>query len=117
MPHPFCDGNGIEARINQQADVAMMDVVDAYALYSAGRTATAYLMVQIRFCEREDTVIFCKMQCFDIGCHFVGIEVRHKDTADAFLCLWRRNNILAFDDLKGFGDMDYLSFKIKVCRS
>ena len=34
MPHPFCDGNGIEARINQQADVAMMDVVDAYALYS-----------------------------------------------------------------------------------
>jgi hypothetical protein len=57
-------------------------------------------MMQIRFREREDTVIFVKLQRFNIRLHLVGVEIRHKYTANAFLGFWWRDYILALYTLE-----------------
>ena len=61
MSHTICDSYSREAHVNEQADVAMSDSVDSYSFHSAGSTATADLVVQIRFCEREYAISFVEL--------------------------------------------------------
>ena len=94
VSHTIRDGDSRKSHVNEQTDVAMSDSVESYSLHSADSTTTAYFMMQIRFREREDTVIFVKLQQFYIRLHLVGVEIRHKHTANAFLGFRRCTNCI-----------------------
>ena len=42
-------------------DIRVSDAVDSYPFHSAGSTATANLVVQIGFCEREYAISFVEL--------------------------------------------------------
>lgn len=71
MPHTICDGYSREPHIDQQTDVAMSDSVDPYSFHTTGSTTTAYFVVQVGFCKWENTVIFVKLQRFQISFHLL----------------------------------------------
>ena len=58
MTNTISDGHGGEPHIDQQTDVAVSDSVDSYSFDTTGGTTTANFMVEVRFREREDAVIF-----------------------------------------------------------
>ena len=64
-------------------DIRVSDSVDPYSFHSAGGTAAAHLVVEVRFHSRKYTVIFIELQRLQISLHLICIEVWHKDTANA----------------------------------
>ena len=97
--------------------MAMSQVMDSDLFNTSLLAASTHFVMEIGLGDWEHSDIICNaVQRINVVLDFVHEKIGHLDVANT---LWRfrvRDDILRFDTLLGFGDVQDLLFKIEVCR-
>ena len=117
MSHTVRYRNGAETHVDQQADVAVTDIVNSYPLHAGRFCAAIHLMIQIAFGKRKDSVFLSNsIQHIQVILHFVAKECWHLDRSDTFLRFGRSDIIFSMQPLIRFVDGHGAVLKVEVFR-
>ena len=73
MPYPFCDCQSGKSHVNQQADMAVSQIVYANAFYPGFFTAPIHLTVEIVFTDGENAAVrFHTIELFEVVLYLVA---------------------------------------------
>lgn len=85
VSHSVCNRHRRETHVDQQADVAMTNIMDPYALDPGGFCTSVHFPVQIALGDGENAVfLFQSVLHLEELLHFLTEKIRHLNGAVAF---------------------------------
>ena len=106
-----------EAHVDEQRDMRVSQIMDAYALDIGFLCTSVHFVVEIAFCDGEHPIVRLDIvELFQIVLNFINEELRHLDDTVALFGFGRGNQVLSVQPLIGFCNGNGAFFKIKVSR-